>query len=255
MKKIGSVKEDLTTEKRISITPETVKKFTDSNFSIFLEKKYGEHLGITDDEYKNEGATLYDSAKEVLEKSQIILKVNCQSSDEINLIKDKSILIGQFDPLSNKETINKLIKKNTDMQNNKLIAVGLALILSSILAYSLFGSDQEQQAEIAEIGAEETVKEFELSILDRKLILDNRLIDPIIISVDVGDIILLRIQTDEVMMFHIHEYDHEVMVMPGKIEELSFPVIIPGRFEIEIHEHRDEEYGIIVGILEVMPKA
>ena len=141
------------------------------------------------------------------------------------------------------------------MQNNKLIAVGLALILSSILAYSLFGSDQEQQAEIAEIGAEETVKEFDLSILDRKLILDNRLIDPIIISVDVSDTILLRIQSDEELMFHIHEYDHEVMVMPGKIEELSFPVIIPGRFEIEIHEHRDEEYGIIVGILEVMPKA
>ena len=141
------------------------------------------------------------------------------------------------------------------MQNNKLIAVGLALILSSILAYSLFGSDQEQQAEIAEIGAEETVKEFELSILDRKLTLDNRLMDPTIISVDVGDIILLRIQTDEVMMFHIHEYDHEVMVMPGKIEELSFPVIIPGRFEMVIHGDGDDGDAILVGILEVMPKA
>ena len=136
------------------------------------------------------------------------------------------------------------------MQNNKLIAVGLALILSSILAYSLFGSDQEQQAEIAEIGAEETVKEFDLSILDRKLTLD-----PPIISVDVSDIILLRIQSDEELMFHIHEYDHEVMVMPGKIEELSFPVIIPGRFEMEIHEHGDDENAILVGILEVMPKA
>ena len=38
MKNIGSVKEDLTTEKRISITPETVKKFINLNFSIFLEK-------------------------------------------------------------------------------------------------------------------------------------------------------------------------------------------------------------------------
>ena len=55
---------------------------------------------------------LYNSAKEVLEKSEIILKVNCpKSNDEINLIKDKSILIGQFDPLLDKEIINKLIKK------------------------------------------------------------------------------------------------------------------------------------------------
>ena len=121
MKKIGSVKEDLTTEKRISITPETVKKFADSNFSIFLEKKYGEHLGIADDEYKNEGATLYDSAKEVLEKSQIILKVNCPSNDEINSIKDKSILIGQFDPLSDKERLNKLIKKNINIFSLNLL--------------------------------------------------------------------------------------------------------------------------------------
>ena len=121
MKKIGSVKEDLTTEKRISITPETVKKFTDSNFSIFLEKKYGEHLGITDDEYKNVGATLYGSAKEVLEKSQIILKVNCPSDDEINSIQDKSILIGQFDPLSDKEILNKLIKKNINIFSLNLL--------------------------------------------------------------------------------------------------------------------------------------
>ena len=111
MKIIGSVKEDLNTEKRISITPETVKKFTDLKFSVFLEKNYAGHLGITDEEYKDKGVNLYGSAKEVLEKSEIILKVNCPSNDEINLIKDKSILIGQFDPILNKEIINKLTKK------------------------------------------------------------------------------------------------------------------------------------------------
>jgi len=111
MKIIGSVKEDLNTEKRISITPETIKKFTDLKFSVFLEKNYAVHLGITDEEYKDKGVNLYGSAKEVLEKSEIILKVNCPSNDEINLIKDKSILIGQFDPILNKEIINKLTKK------------------------------------------------------------------------------------------------------------------------------------------------
>ncbi len=91
MKIIGSVKEDLDTEKRISVTPETIKKFTDLNFSVLLEKNYAGHLGITDEEYKNNGANLYSSAKEVLEKSEIILKVNCPSNNEINSIKDKSI--------------------------------------------------------------------------------------------------------------------------------------------------------------------
>ena len=111
MQTIGSVKEDLATEKRISITPETVKKFTDLRLSVSLEKSYGEHLGISDEEYKNKGAIFHSSAKEVLKKSEIILKVNCPSIDEINLIKDTSILIGQFDPFSNKDMLNQLIKK------------------------------------------------------------------------------------------------------------------------------------------------
>ena len=112
MKIIGSVKEDHNIEKRISITPETVKKFINLNFSVSLEEKYGEHLGINDGEYKNNGANLENSNQEVLKKSDIILRVNFPSSNEINSIKDKSILIGQFEPYLNKEIINKLIKKD-----------------------------------------------------------------------------------------------------------------------------------------------
>ena len=112
MKNIGSVKEDLSKEKRTSVTPETVKKLTDLKFSVFLEKNYAGHLGIADEEYKNKGANLCNSAKEVLEKSEIILKVNCPSDDEIRFIKNGSILIGQFDQISNKDKINELVKKN-----------------------------------------------------------------------------------------------------------------------------------------------
>ena len=58
MKVIGSVKEDLNLEKRNSISPETVKKFIDLNFSILLEKNYGTHIGIADDKYKSKGVIL-----------------------------------------------------------------------------------------------------------------------------------------------------------------------------------------------------
>ena len=57
----------------------------------------------------------------MLEKSEIILKVNCPSNDEINLIKNKSILIGQFDPISNKEMINKMIKKDVKIFSLNLL--------------------------------------------------------------------------------------------------------------------------------------
>ncbi len=88
---IGSIKEDLNLEKRISIVPETVKKLVDLNFSVFLEKGYGDHLAINDEEYKNKGTNLKNSAKEVLEKSDIVLSINCPSSNIIHSIKDESI--------------------------------------------------------------------------------------------------------------------------------------------------------------------
>ena len=40
MKVVGSVKEDLTTEKRVSIVPETVKKLINLNLSVLIEKNY-----------------------------------------------------------------------------------------------------------------------------------------------------------------------------------------------------------------------
>ena len=105
MKIIGSVKEDLSLENRVSITPESIKKYIDLGFSINLEKKYGEHLGIGDDDYKKIGANINFSKEEVFQKSDIILQVNYPSLEGINLIKSKSILIGQFDSNLNKDVI------------------------------------------------------------------------------------------------------------------------------------------------------
>jgi len=121
MKFIGSVREDSAFEKRISITPETVKKFVDLNFSVYIEKGYGEFLGIKDENYKNKGASIENSASEVLKKSEMILKVNCLTNDEINIVKDGSILIGQFDPFLHKEAINKLIKKKISVFSLNLL--------------------------------------------------------------------------------------------------------------------------------------
>jgi H+-translocating NAD(P) transhydrogenase subunit alpha len=112
MQTIGSVKEDLSIEKRVSITPESVKKFISLGFSVNIEKKYADHLGINDDEYEKNGASISNLKSEVFKKSNIILKVNGPSNDEINLIKSKSILIGQFDPIINKSLITKFIEKD-----------------------------------------------------------------------------------------------------------------------------------------------
>ncbi len=121
MKNIGSVKEDLSTEKRVSITPECAKKFIDLGFSLNLEKKYAEHLGIDDKEYEKNGVKINFSKDEVLKKSDIILKVNFPLSNEVNLIKNKSILIAQFDPNLSKDLINQLVKNEVKIFSLNLL--------------------------------------------------------------------------------------------------------------------------------------
>ena len=56
--KIGSILENQKNEKRISITPDVIKKYISLGCEIVLSKNYGLHLGINDKEYSDEGAKL-----------------------------------------------------------------------------------------------------------------------------------------------------------------------------------------------------
>ena len=151
MKFIGSVKETLSTEKRISITPDTVKKFVELGFSIILEKNFSNHLGISDEEYISKGAKIFDTAKEVMEKSDIILKVNLPSSDQINFIKSNSLLIGQFEISTNKEIVNKILKREIKIFKGNVIVLGRksqnSLYNNSLVSFDEKGDYDQKDAE------------------------------------------------------------------------------------------------------------
>ena len=80
---VGSIKEDINLEKRVSITPETAKKIISLGLNINLEKSYAIHLGIEDKQYEAAGVNFYNSSKEVINNSNLILKVNCPTDEEI----------------------------------------------------------------------------------------------------------------------------------------------------------------------------
>ena len=108
---VGSIKEDLALEKRVSITPETAKNIIGLGLKVCIEKNYANHLGIDDNEYKKNGVEIKESSSEVLNSSNLIIKVNCPSENEISLLKEKTILIGMLNPSKNKDQIDKIIKK------------------------------------------------------------------------------------------------------------------------------------------------
>ena len=63
--RIVSVLENQTIEKRITITPEIVKKYIALGFEVSLPENYGEHLGFSDNEYKELGVNISKDEKKL----------------------------------------------------------------------------------------------------------------------------------------------------------------------------------------------
>jgi NAD(P) transhydrogenase subunit alpha len=118
---VGSTKEDLLKEKRVSITPETAKNIIGLGLKVYIEKDYASHIGINDKEFTNAGVEIKDSAISVLNSSDLLAKVNCPSEDEINNLKEKTILIGMLNASNNKNKINQIIKKKINIFSLELL--------------------------------------------------------------------------------------------------------------------------------------
>ena len=64
--KIGSIIENRDLEQRVAITPEIIKKYKSLGLEVYLTKNYGTHLGINDEIYEAEGASILKNDAEVI---------------------------------------------------------------------------------------------------------------------------------------------------------------------------------------------
>ena len=112
---VGSTKENLSKEKRVSLTPETAKNIIGLGLAVCLEKDYATHLGIHDKEYESKGVEIKDSSNDVLNSCNLLIKVNCPSEEEINNFRENTILIGMMNPLKNKNLISEINKKEVSI--------------------------------------------------------------------------------------------------------------------------------------------
>ena len=118
---VGSIKEDLALEKRVSLTPETAKNIIGLGLKVCLEKDYAIHLGVKDEDYEKIGVEIKSSSSEVLNSSNLIIKVNCPSESEIDILKENTILIGMLNPSKNKNQIKKIINKRIKLFSLELL--------------------------------------------------------------------------------------------------------------------------------------
>jgi len=119
--RIGSVLENQNIEKRISITPDIIKKYTSLGFEIFLSENYGRHIGINDDEYLKLGVKISKDDKEILSSSDIIVQLGMLQDDKSSIVKEGQIIIGVLNPYENKDKLESLVKKKINLFSLELL--------------------------------------------------------------------------------------------------------------------------------------
>ena len=118
---VGSLKENISLEKRVAITPETAKNIIALGLSINLEKNYATHLGITDKQYEDLGVKFYNNSSEIINNSKLLLTVNCPTDEQVKDLKENTIIVGIFNPSKNEKKLKEISKKAINIFSLELL--------------------------------------------------------------------------------------------------------------------------------------
>ena len=89
---IGVPKEIKNNENRVGLTPGGVQMLAHRGHKVYIEAKAGQGIGISDDQYVKAGALILDTAKEIWDKSEMVIKVKEPIQTEYALMKPGLIL-------------------------------------------------------------------------------------------------------------------------------------------------------------------
>ena len=118
---IGSISENKKFEKRVSLVPDIIKKYTNLGLEVQLTKGYGDHIGFSDESYIKAGANIIENKQEVLKNSNILIQLDLiEENDFINLKKD-STLVGSLNFSQNKDKIEKLKSNGVNIFSLELL--------------------------------------------------------------------------------------------------------------------------------------
>lgn len=90
--RIGIPREIKLDEHRVAATPATVREFLAQGHEVFVEKDAGVGLSLTDEAYQSAGATVLDTADEIFDRAQMIVKVKEPQSSEWKRLRSDHIL-------------------------------------------------------------------------------------------------------------------------------------------------------------------
>ena len=95
-------------ETRISIVPETIKKFVALGIDILIEAGAGQSL-YTDSDFVKAGAKIIKDSNSLYD-TDIVLQVNCPKEKLLKKLKKSTLVVALLDPFLTQDNINALLK-------------------------------------------------------------------------------------------------------------------------------------------------
>ncbi len=89
---VGVPKEIKANENRVGLTPTSVAEFVKSGHKVIVETNAGQGIGSSDQDYKNAGAQIIETAKEIFATADMIVKVKEPQEVEYKQLRKDQIL-------------------------------------------------------------------------------------------------------------------------------------------------------------------
>jgi alanine dehydrogenase len=89
---VGVPKEIKNHEYRVGLTPPSVRELTARGHQVLVQKNAGAEIGLLDGQYVAAGATIVDTAKDIFERADMIVKVKEPQPGECAMLRENQVL-------------------------------------------------------------------------------------------------------------------------------------------------------------------
>jgi H+-translocating NAD(P) transhydrogenase subunit alpha len=109
--KIGVPRETAEGETRVALTPQIAGQLVGDGLEVLVQAGAGEASSNLDEAYREAGATIVADAAQLYSQADMVLRVGRPSDEEVEMLRDGSILIGTLGTLAKPELAEKLAKR------------------------------------------------------------------------------------------------------------------------------------------------
>ncbi|HEX2221937.1 MAG TPA: Re/Si-specific NAD(P)(+) transhydrogenase subunit alpha [Candidatus Limnocylindria bacterium] len=127
-------------ETRVALTPQAVGQLLGDGVQILVQSGAGEGAFIADDEYREAGATVVTDAAELYGQADLLLRVGRPSDEEVQFLREGSVLVGTLGTLSRPELASRLAERGvTAISMDAIPRITRAQSMDSLSSQSTVG--------------------------------------------------------------------------------------------------------------------